>query len=90
MACYFQRAGILYTNVFMWLPSKTQTEVIFNIAEQCHVQYLVEACKNSEDGFDQHGLDLGENLAMCTEKETAWSEITLQQMEFCFTKIKAL
>ena len=38
---------------------KNHVEVVDNIAEKGHVQYLVEACKNSEDGFDQHGMDLG-------------------------------
>ena len=37
-------------------------EVNDNIAEQCHVQFLVEACKNSEDGLDQHGVDLGKKV----------------------------
>ena len=72
----------------MTFPIGGQTYVEFdNIAERCHMQYLVEACKNSEDGLDQHALDLCEKFAisfsqyadllilkfpMSTEKETAF------------------
>ena len=69
MTCYLQRAGILYTNAAIRLPIKDHVEVIDNIAEQCHVQYLIAACKNSEDGLDQHGVDLGKKV-VGTQKKT--------------------
>ena len=68
LTCYLQRAGILYTNAAIRLPIKDHVEVIDNIAEQCHVQYLIGACKNSEDGLDQHGVDLGKKVVGTQKK----------------------